>query len=238
MSASLYLEHYLESIENLPFEMQRVLTRIGELDEENETMENEIERMATQLEAQDAGTLTADERREQLKKIHDLYKKIEESADEKVTLASRTYEMVDRHIRRLDTDLERFQADLRDPDGAAESNSPVGEAAKKRRRKKQEGESASTPRKKKKKKDAGAVAMTSAATSLMSDGVDMAALDMPVDPNEPTYCLCHQVSYGEMIGCDNRECPIEWFHFQCVGLKEKPKGRWYCPQCAQERKKK
>lgn len=33
-------------------------------------------------------------------------------------------------------------------------------------------------------------------------------LDMPVDPNEPTYCLCHQVSYGEMIGCDNNDCPI------------------------------
>ena len=30
-------------------------------------------------------------------------------------------------------------------------------------------------------------------------------LDMPVDPNEPTYCLCHQVSYGEMIGCDNND---------------------------------
>lgn len=29
------------------------------------------------------------------------------------------------------------------------------------------------------------------------------AIDMPVDPNEPTYCLCNQVSYGEMIGCDN-----------------------------------
>ena len=28
-------------------------------------------------------------------------------------------------------------------------------------------------------------------------------LDMPVDPNEPTYCICRQVSYGEMIGCDN-----------------------------------
>lgn len=34
-------------------------------------------------------------------------------------------------------------------------------------------------------------------------------LDMPVDPNEPTYCLCHQVSYGEMIGCDN---PDVGFH--------------------------
>ncbi|VDK89597.1 unnamed protein product, partial [Dibothriocephalus latus] len=41
-------------------------------------------------------------------------------------------------------------------------------------------------------------------------------LDMPVDPNEPTYCLCQQVSYGEMVACDNRDCPIEWFHFSCV----------------------
>ncbi|RXN39422.1 inhibitor of growth 5-like protein [Labeo rohita] len=52
-------------------------------------------------------------------------------------------------------------------------------------------------------------------------------LDMPVDPNEPTYCLCHQVSYGEMIGCDNPDCPIEWFHFACVDLTTKPKGKWY-----------
>lgn len=29
--------------------------------------------------------------------------------------------------------------------------------------------------------------------------------DLPVDPNEPTYCICDQVSYGEMIGCDNEE---------------------------------
>lgn len=31
---------------------------------------------------------------------------------------------------------------------------------------------------------------------------------MPVDPNEPTYCVCQQVSYGEMIGCDNTEVSI------------------------------
>ena len=35
-------------------------------------------------------------------------------------------------------------------------------------------------------------------------------LDMPVDPNEPTYCLCHQVSYGEMIGCDNPDVSMGW----------------------------
>lgn len=33
-------------------------------------------------------------------------------------------------------------------------------------------------------------------------------LDMPVDPNEPIYCLCAQVSYGKMIGCDNKGVSI------------------------------
>lgn len=30
-------------------------------------------------------------------------------------------------------------------------------------------------------------------------------IDLPVDPNEPTYCYCNRVSYGEMIACDNPE---------------------------------
>ena len=36
---------------------------------------------------------------------------------------------------------------------------------------------------------------------------------MPVDPNEPTYCLCHQVSYGEMIACDKPDVCIEFICF-------------------------
>lgn len=24
-----------------------------------------------------------------------------------------------------------------------------------------------------------------------------------LDPDEPTYCICNQVSYGEMVACDN-----------------------------------
>lgn len=46
-------------------------------------------------------------------------------------------------------------------------------------------------------------------------------LDMPVDPNEPTYCLCHQVSYGEMIGCDNPDVSVHgkiWRHFSTWSL--------------------
>lgn len=30
--------------------------------------------------------------------------------------------------------------------------------------------------------------------------------------DEPTYCYCQRVSYGDMIACDNPDCAIEWFH--------------------------
>ena len=53
------------------------------------------------------------------------------------------------------------------------------------------------------------------------------------DPNEPTYCYCKRVSFGEMVGCENDKCKIEWFHFSCVGLDPtvKLKGKWYCKEC-------
>ena len=70
-----------------------------------------------------------------------------------------------------------------------------------------------------------------AASNVPWANVPQEIIDMPVDPNEPTYCLCQQVSYGEMIGCDNTDCPIEWFHFGCMQLTTKPKGKWYCPKC-------
>ncbi|KAI8129187.1 Inhibitor of growth protein 1 [Lucilia cuprina] len=57
----------------------------------------------------------------------------------------------------------------------------------------------------------------------------------PIDPDEPTYCVCNQISFGEMILCDNDLCPIEWFHFSCVSLVLKPKGKWYCPNCRGDR---
>nr|CAH0112301.1 unnamed protein product [Daphnia galeata] len=52
------------------------------------------------------------------------------------------------------------------------------------------------------------------------------------EPNEPRYCLCNQVSYGDMVACDNPDCLLEWFHFACVDITAPPKGKWYCPRCA------
>ena len=43
-----------------------------------------------------------------------------------------------------------------------------------------------------------------------------------------TYCLCKGPEQGKMIACDNHSCAVEWFHFSCVGLHRKPRGKWYC----------
>ena len=64
-------------------------------------------------------------------------------------------------------------------------------------------------------------------------------LDGKIGPKEPVYCFCNYISYGNMIKCDNPHCKREWFHFHCVGLKNQPKGKWFCSEkCAKEYMKK
>ncbi|KAI8921402.1 hypothetical protein DFJ77DRAFT_449720 [Powellomyces hirtus] len=53
----------------------------------------------------------------------------------------------------------------------------------------------------------------------------------PDTSDDLLYCLCQQVSFGEMIACDNEDCPHEWFHLGCVGLTGPPEGAWMCPTC-------
>lgn len=180
------------------------------------------------------------ERKDFFSKIENAFQKSREYGDDKVQLAVQTYEMVDKHIRRLDSDLSRFEDELkqqRQQQGCEEGSSEKG-----RKRKSDKTETVKKKKKGKKGEDSDEPtgmmsSLSTSATPLITMATDMNVLDMPVDPNEPTYCLCHQVSYGEMIGCDNSDCLIEWFHFGCVGLTTKPKGKWFCPKCSAERKK-
>jgi hypothetical protein len=52
---------------------------------------------------------------------------------------------------------------------------------------------------------------------------------------KPTHCYCDGTGQGNRIFCGNRTCPREWFHLECVGLKDKPKNEaWYCDDCVDE----
>ena len=55
---------------------------------------------------------------------------------------------------------------------------------------------------------------------------------------EPMYCICQGPSDGNMVACDNEDCEVEWFHFECMGLQEHPTGEWFCPTCTKAQTKK
>ncbi|XP_019618583.1 PREDICTED: inhibitor of growth protein 4-like [Branchiostoma belcheri] len=255
MATAMYLEHYLDSIENLPFELQRNFSLMRDLDQRSQDLRGEIEKMAEDY-VSDVKGLSPEKRVERLKNIQTAFNKSKEFGDDKVQLAMQTYEMVDKHIRKLDADLARFEAELKNKTVDSPTADPGPSGKSNKRGKKQDKSTSKKGSQKKgrlsddetpklnKKKQKTSHTKVEAAQPVILPSLPVAfthpsdVLDMPVDPNEPTYCLCHQVSYGEMIGCDNPDCPIEWFHFGCVGLTTKPKGKWFCPKCTLERKKK
>lgn len=49
------------------------------------------------------------------------------------------------------------------------------------------------------------------------------------EDSEPRYCYCNEISFGDMVACDNDACPREWFHLSCVGLTKPPvAGHGHC----------
>ncbi|XP_041377382.1 inhibitor of growth protein 5-like [Gigantopelta aegis] len=226
-------------LETLPSELQRNFNLMRDLDSRSQDLMKQIDKMASEY-LGNCRNMVPHKRTDHLDSIQKMFTKSKEFGDDKVQLAMQTYELVDKHIRKLDADLARFEADLKEKSLSQQKESSDGKKNKEKKKRKSMKEEFEDeiPKKKKKKGQPLPEEETPPLPSLLSIAHPSDVLDMPVDPNEPTYCLCHQVSYGEMIGCDNPDCPIEWFHFACVGLTTKPKGKWYCPRCQEERKKK
>lgn len=54
------------------------------------------------------------------------------------------------------------------------------------------------------------------------------------ESDDTKYCFCQRVSFGDMVACDNDNCQYQWFHWECVGIKEEPVGDWLCPDCRKQ----
>ena len=224
---SYYLGNYLKSLTSLPNDVRKNFSSMLSFDERNRDLNTEIEGASQEyLRKVKERHLNPRKRKSEMEKIMKMFHEAKDNSDSKVNLAIQTYELVDKHIRKLDADLAKFESEMKEAGGRlsqteSEDDEKVTEKKVTKKKKKvisKEDES---------KKPATTVPTTASAPSV----TDIPIVDMPVDPNEPTYCLCQQVSYGEMIGCDNQDCPIEWFHFPCMALTVKPKGKWYCPKC-------
>mmetsp|Transcript_44870 Transcript_44870/g.61311 ORF Transcript_44870/g.61311 Transcript_44870/m.61311 type:complete len:265 (-) Transcript_44870:226-1020(-) len=153
---------------------------------------------------------------------------------QKVALATAAYDMIDDFVRRLDNDIQSLDAEMRRGGSSSNNNnnkttSAVGAdkltsrgGGKKKHHKQRAAD---------KKASADDKNTTVKPLTLLPDTVTSLHQDAPIDPNEPVYCVCRRVSFGEMVGCDNNECRYEWFHFECVGIDKQPEGEWFCPDC-------
>ncbi|XP_042516568.1 PHD finger protein ING1-like [Macadamia integrifolia] len=232
-----FLEDFQASLESLPTILQRKYSLMCDLDKslqesqrQNESRcEQEIEDIKRGVKS---GNITPDTSLIRFSDdALDEQKHCIRIADEKVALAIQAYDLVDAHVQQLDQYMKRLDEELRrerdlaGAGGVAALNSEVNVKS---------GRGSETSKGGRKKTRSAAVAV---AVAVAADPPNM-DLDLPVDPNEPTYCYCNQISFGEMIACDYPDCKIEWFHYGCVGLKESPKGKWYCPDCASTKRRK
>jgi hypothetical protein len=215
-------DDFIESLESLPIDLSRNLRLLRELDDKSLSLKSECSIVAKIYQQ----TKSHDDKYNLIQSLNDLQSRRLLHADEKITLANQAYEMVEKHIRRLDDVLEelanqpqKFSTNNRKKKRTISSNEDLNSNKKRRKLDKPLNQVQNkTTIKKKEQHD------------LIK--VEPVGLDLfPIDPYEPKYCMCNQVSFGRMIACDNPQCPIEWFHFACVKLEEEPKGKWFCEKC-------
>merc|ERR1719333_256745 len=58
--------------------------------------------------------LSPGKRKAEMEKIQKMFKQAKEISDDKVNIAVHTYELVDKHIRKLDSDLAKFESEMKE----------------------------------------------------------------------------------------------------------------------------
>jgi len=157
---------------------------------------------------------------------------------EKFDIARQNYEIVDFFIEKLDDDLKKFEEEIKgqaDELKGIQEDMSVKESGGKRNKGKFESKYFKTKNKLTSTIKASDKHSINAALGYGNEILDPA--NTPIDKNEPKYCYCNGFSYGDMISCDNPFCEKEWFHFQCINITTKPKGKWYCRECKQLKQK-
>nr|XP_061827107.1 LOW QUALITY PROTEIN: inhibitor of growth protein 1-like [Nerophis lumbriciformis] len=239
-----YVEEYFDLMESLPLDMQRSVSLMKEIDAKYQDVLKELDDAYERYRKESDSPLR---RKLQMSILRSLIR-CQELGDEKIQIAGQMVELTENRTRPMDSHSESF----RPPKTSQRAMSPQRRGSggdksggkRSRRQKNGDGRESYSGMDPAEDVAVGASrekrAKTSSKKKKRSKGKperEVSPPDLPIDPDEPTYCLCEQVSYGEMIGCDNDECPIEWFHFSCVGLHHKPKGKWYCPKCRGENEK-
>ncbi|KAG2233843.1 hypothetical protein INT48_005289 [Thamnidium elegans] len=227
-------EDYVESLQNLPSEIDQNMHELRSMDEEFQRFREiytkhrrsytKLCRASNNNNTAAANNLTSS--RIQLEKD---YKLALQKQDQKIDLTKRMYDLVSRHIERIDSQMAK--SDIGDVDWMGQASRKGSQVEDTNWRLDANARKRPSPH--------GALSVRKSRTLHSSRpnpaiGHNGTLPEIEIDPNEPRYCYCNQVSFGDMVACDGENCEKEWFHYACVGLAEPPVGKWYCDDCAAE----
>eukprot|EP00903_Cladosiphon_okamuranus_P007030 g6836.t1 len=246
------LEEFLAICAHLPAELKDDLNKVATLGEETHRLTAELSRDQAEILEKAKLKYRQMAKPEQLKNLIDeealqrareKRQKVEEGVTEKVSITKRMYGALDTCIKNIDEEIAMLEKDVQESYGVvpdihtllsaeAKKTDDVASLAA-------EGLAAGPQTR------AGLAAYPGVAASEGAIGVGLGAGGAARKgdlggTSEPVYCVCRQVGWGDMIGCDNEDCEHgEWFHYKCVGLEqvdEEQQQFWLCPGCSADKR--
>lgn len=208
---SVYVESSIEAREDLPALSTRALELIVQLDNKAVELSAELDTSVATLRGRPSVSKT---KRKELEALHTVTEMLSER---KAQVAVRSYDLLNQNIIMVDQEIKMLEKAMR-MNGDERLLQVIGP-------------SVPPPQ------PAAAVQQGGRRSRRAEYDDDQygPAGDFIVDPNEPVYCTCRQIAFGDMIACDNEECAIEWFHYACVNITQ-ARSVWLCPDCTRKRK--
>ncbi|KAK0483321.1 hypothetical protein IW261DRAFT_1462665 [Armillaria novae-zelandiae] len=167
--------------------------------------------------------------REMLGQIAWLIEELIKAGEEKVNLAETTYSAVKRHIRLIDHAIVEQKASIQNGAQAYLEKVTMPEKWSNRIQNVMSDDSEDelppppfiepeiiappesvTARRGKRKRSTAPVEEQSTSLKITLPAAPITYTPESTDPDEPKYCYCERISFGEMIACDNPPCKIEW----------------------------
>ena len=56
-----------------------------------------------------------------------------------------------------------------------------------------------------------------------------------LENNSEICCTCGESKQGDTVVCSDKACVISRYHLICLGLVDKPQGKWFCPYCSRKK---
>ncbi|KTW26792.1 hypothetical protein T552_02793 [Pneumocystis carinii B80] len=216
--AAFVLLEYLNSLDNLPSEIAHIYDELKSKELKFQkihkricTRDNSIHKHIRSF-----GSLVVNPKEAQyIPKIQADFIYAIKIQEEKLFLSRKSLDLLQRHLRRLDNEIKRLHLDGQiAPETTKNIYPPFYTLTS-------ESRTLVIPRKRR-------------ALSIRMSDSDPDSISNDNDDSQ-VYCFCQQISYGEMIACDDSECVFEWFHYGCVGLKAPPNGKWFCSDTCKTR---